>query len=356
MDPKYKITSKFLLCSERDPKLICYTTTVITFSMIILGIIALLVSIETLTIGAGVMAWIVIEMIYFIWSITLFLTMMRKLVLFNDKYYFQPTMKAWNQLGIPSIMIMLVCVIVNQNIRFIGIVSTIMFIVTCAQCVVCLVYYPIYMMKSDNAKVLNELSNSDNLNYSSNHISRRKLMVNILSNETGFELFMSHLVKEFASENLLFIVYLIQFQRYLIETNYLNFKVKMENDKSLILIDKEWILPNNVPKASIFNATSIWDEEKIDSDSNKRLEASAINIAEIIYQKFIQRDFATMEVNISDRNRTDLTQTYQNWKNCSEKETLDIEILWKPLRVAGLETWTLMMSSLNRFDSKQWQV
>ena len=157
---------------------------------------------------------------------------------------------------------------------------------------------------------------------------------------------MQHLISEFASENLLFIVYLIQFQTFLFEINYINhFNDNIDKTKD-VLFTSQWKLPQNVPKSVIF------DSSHINSNNINEHNFRIFLIFEIMFKKFLEESRAPLEINISHKNRSKLTQFYIKYqKEGDESENGEITInkefifIWKYLLAAGKEAWELIKHS-----------
>lgn len=143
---------------------------------------------------------------------------------------------------------------------------------------------------------------------------------------TTFDLFMKHLSKEISIENGLFIIYLLQFQQFLVEYNILG------DNKEDLVMKGNIKLPSHVPQSPLFVMTNVISEHKnIDivnrnsiDDGNGRIVRKIDQLIEInvdstlkmlnafvfIYEKFIKRDIAPFEVNISSRNRDQIAYWY----------------------------------------------
>ena len=200
--------------------------------------------------------------------------------------------------------------------------------------------------------------------------NKTRSLMNIISDANQFEAFANHLNKEFACENLLFIVYIIQYQNYLI-----NKKIIDKDCKDLIFITNNWKLPQNVPQSPLFvdniNINNNVDENKSDVappvsvsptiktkkkgdssvsiiESMKNGDKKNIMIFEFLFKKFLQRGWANLEINISDLRREALHKHYNNIKEAKEKN-FDVEQVWKDLILAACEIWVLLGYNQTRF-------
>lgn len=237
---------------------------------------------------------------------------------------------------------------------------------------------------------------------SSRNNDQENELVKVLSHPIGFESFMEHLRSEFAGENLLFVVYVIQFQMFLIESKIAVFMDKIgseiENQKNSHstnsieckpFVQKIWILPQNVPKSSIF-ATKTGKKLKDGNKSNinvsvQSFSASAssrqmsievvdepgleksiletlkntrvLDMVQVIFTKFVEQGHAPLEINISHQNRAKITSCYFDLTksdNMTNHQTMEcFHQLWDGLRIAALECWQLMSYSAARFKAPQ---
>ena len=175
-------------------------------------------------------------------------------------------------------------------------------------------------------------------------------IIDIFNDSVTFNLFMKHLNKEFATENGLFIIFLLQFQQFL-----LKYQILIDNTKNLIFKGK-LSLPDCVPLSPLFanhvaliqvyndnNASAGVTHHEIDRveehtdypnsptitisalknekrnkiliknliSKDKQLCLMILNAFSHIYNKFIERDYASFEINISDYNRNNIAKIYQ---------------------------------------------
>ena len=188
--------------------------------------------------------------------------------------------------------------------------------------------------------------------------SKSGKLIEIITDSVGFESFMQHVISEFATENLIYVVYLIQFQSLLFELNYGKHFNHETIDNREVFIQAHWNLPQNVPKSSIFEVDKelAGDEEY----SMKKVK----EIVQVIFKQFVQRGYAPLEINISHGNRQEITAIYTAiWNNNNNNNgnnnngenaevVMDIKQflpLWKALRTAGLQMWNMLGHSETRF-------
>lgn len=118
----------------------------------------------------------------------------------------------------------------------------------------------------------------------------------IVKDKSGFALFMNYLVTEYSHENLIFISEVIQFKLWFEQKLLANNIEKILTDPEFGVIYK---LPNSLPISSII--TDVYD----DTENDEFLRA------QMLFNKYIKRDEALYEVNISDEQRS-ILETYFN--------------------------------------------
>ena len=141
----------------------------------------------------------------------------------------------------------------------------------------------------------------------------------------------------FAIENLLFLTTIIQFEDFLFDNNII--------DESIghILSHNKIILPDIVPKSSIFI-------KKENMNINEQI--NEIYIA--IFDKYIKRYSAELEINISYIIMEELTKHYNYVKE--NDKLLSIEKWWKDIQRTSLEVYGMLKDSHSRFKYYTTQV
>ena len=125
----------------------------------------------------------------------------------------------------------------------------------------------------------------------------------VVQHRSGFVLFMNHLINEYSHENLLFISEVMQFKLWFEQKIVSNNTDKFQNNDK-ILTDEElgvmYKLPNSLPISSIIT------QEYNDMKNDEFIRA------QMLFNKYIKRDKALYEVNISDIQRTILENYFAN--------------------------------------------
>ena len=221
----------------------------------------------------------------------------------------------------------------------------------------CNILYPIYLIKEETKKI-NTVTRVGSGSSSVGIHGKTNIMIEILCDSIGFETFMNHLRSEFAAENLLFVVYLIQFQNFLIEYGQKQGKQFFDDSdtNNKPFISKDWKLPGNVPKCGIFEMHDYNKNKKKNTDASKDGKIM-FGVVDVIYKTFVEKQRATLEVNISGRNRAQISHFYNKMNSQLEQDDYDydddvgkMKNMWQSLRVAGLECWQLMSHTLGRYQ------
>lgn len=155
---------------------------------------------------------------------------------------------------------------------------------------------------------------------------------------------MSHLSKEFSMENLLFLTIMLQFQSFCLKHELIE-----ATEETLILDSAEpLILPDIVPTALIFchNKVSNSNADNIERDHEILQLLSKIFIA--IYEKYIARNTAQLEVNISSKISKKLNVHYEYVLSGNVFGNFDV--VWEDLRAAVRQINANLRDSHSRFD------
>ena len=264
---------------------------------------------------------------------------------FNDAYHAQKESKIILCVLGPFVIISYVLVVLFSNRVFLNTIFVFV-IIEILEIVgwTIMILYPICIVfKQDKTKSIEMLTFKQNSENIYNKKSRRKSMtkndrlVAILTNKDKFESFANHLNREFCAENLLFVVYIIQFQNYLLEQN------KSQNKIMQVFVQDSWNLPSTVPISPIF-----MNNDKFGANSS--LQDRFEYIFDFLFEKFIERGQAKLEINISDSLRVSLHSHKQKLnKQLENRSEFDIFEVWQDLRLAALQTWTLLGSAETRF-------
>ena len=402
LDPEYQPKSRILRYELKDPGLkYLVSLLIIGGAATIIFVFILYKPSKMISETTAFAALLVIEIGIIIAEGFTLTMMMRSVYVYNDKYYFNQQTKhlmvfTWT-FAIPFVSFF---VLISVAATYAQILLTSLVPLGIVSCCWVYVLYPVFFLTKEYDLIHGNNNNNNNENDDSNKkqnsatvvkqnsvsINKKQQLINILSNDKQFELFMTHLLSEFASENLLFVVFLIHLQMFLIEINYLNENINENNDndntiikiygdskeekekekerekeiekreKETYFIHKHWMLPNNVPRCYLFKPIAQQNMEI--GKKNDRV----FGIFEVIFKKFIQSGRAPLEINISSQTRKVITQCYNGLKQEKEKakaansqslidiDHKDIIAVWKCLRQAGLEVWTLMIYAATRFD------
>ena len=227
-------------------------------------------------------------------------------------------------------------------------------------------------------------------------------IVNLMQNNKGYELFMKHLQKEFASgmailiyfypyniqkrliyiENFLYVTTLCQFQELLI-----SLKILDVNDKSKLIKQQRIIVADSVPKLITTQPTSfakrikneiikrksgklstpvspaLTDNNSVATTSDFDIELSALtqdlsineetmilinNIFIDIYKKYIESYKAKYQINLPSQMRYNLEKEYE--LRINNIKLNKFTSLWNELKISGKEIFKLLQDSHSRFD------
>ena len=426
LDPNYTYKNCIVKYLSSNKQRVIYGT-ILSILIIIPFFIIFILNVSSIGIMSSGTAVLYITIMANVFALSLtivFFIIARAVVLFNDKYYLN---KECKYLMISSCITGILgtgTLFLTHNIEFIAVYACTDMIIIYTYCWIFTVLYPVYIIRKKlqtkkskskkhitNAKTKTNTKTNTNTSidnsqppkhlhlhsatYSHSHshspgspgspkspespshgkkfFHDKKDLVDILCNAAGFESFIQHLVSEFATENLLFIVYLIQFQMFLIEINFL----PQNNDqdvtsKRLYFIQREWNLPQNVPQSVVFKPKKEKINLKSKNGDNENIVAvippteewqdyteQMINIFVIIFEKFIDNGRAPLEINVSDRTRAAASVHYNNlsssYSNTGPRLTGKQELLgmWQSLRTAGIECWRLLSFSLSRYHPSE---
>eukprot|EP01084_Bolivina_argentea_P040757 75245_1 len=198
-------------------------------------------------------------------------------------------------------------------------------------------------------------------------------LLNVIKTNQGYELFMHHLNKEFALENMLYLSIIIQFQSFLYENNLLygddnnraqftdvnkhnneehiyRFAIhsvaSQSSDDNKLL--KDFVLPTIVPIAPIF---------QLDNETDKMKQLSIIYLS--IYEKYIERHKAELEINISSDLSLALSKHAEYLRNNVDNvEYIQINLkkIWSELSNSALQIYSLLHDSYSRFNYQEWEM
>ena len=367
LDPNYKFKSivfRYSIIFNNFSTLLKYSVGfIIIFTFIPLFILAILVFLSFLS--TTVMAWccLIIE-VSFATTLTIVgsITFNTLLKYNNNKYDFNKQAKLLVLCATVNISAISIWTIVGTDPFFLALsicwaLVTIPFVDW-----ICNILYPIYLLKEKENKIKINAT-GDTIGDANGNINRiygkTNALVKIVCDPIGFETFMNHLRSEFAAENLLFVVYLIQFQNFLIQFSKKQGKELLfdGNDEWKPFIIKDWKLPDNVPQSAIFEmhdrASNAQNKNK---NKNKNEKKNVMfRVVDVIYRKFVEKQRAILEVNISGRNRAQIAHFHSKMINeqleyCDYDDIGKIKDIWLSLRVAGLECWQLMSHTLARYQ------
>lgn len=166
------------------------------------------------------------------------------------------------------------------------------------------------------------------------NIQEKKQLIDVMGSNKGYTIFMKHLCREFAAENLLYLTVLFQFERFLLENNII--------DQHGILFTKycDFKLPNIVPICDCFQFN---DAETID------IMEMVKNAFIGVYEKYIQRSSAELEVNISYDTASQLSIQYNNVRQTGQLSLEQFQGIWSNLKETAHQVYRLLTSSHERF-------
>ena len=128
------------------------------------------------------------------------------------------------------------------------------------------------------------MGNSPKNNRNINKIKVKGSIFDIFNDSVTFDLFMTHLNKEFAIENGLFLIYLLQYQQFLI-----NIGILSNNQTNLLIFKGRLTLPNSVPQSSLFEVNSdikIITSSSSNSTSNTNTPRKGTDTNNIVYDYY----------------------------------------------------------------------
>lgn len=185
------------------------------------------------------------------------------------------------------------------------------------------VIIPIY--QNVNSPFYLRYENFQNKNKNENKNKKQKeqkikpTIIDIFNDSVSFDLFMAYLSTEFTVENGLFIVYMLQFQSFInsyqiLKSQLNNVNINNNSNNKGLIYKGKLILPENVPLSPIFDKKNIDCIDSTKAEFELSIKLAALNGFIIIYEKFIIRDFAPFEINISSQTRDIISIWYVKLK------------------------------------------
>ena len=184
--------------------------------------------------------------------------------------------------------------------------------------------------------------------------------------KTQFIQFSNHCVSELTIENLLFFVNCVQLLEFLIEKKYFD----LNNATHLQIIspmNTKWCVSHFMKDTNainglkmaydLFHETDQHDDDDYINNGNKQVDYSIFVSYYInIYERFLQRDYAPFEINISHKPRQRFYKYYQDITLSDSDEAIMTQeyfhLIWKDLKDASLHVYGLLSHAFYRFKSK----
>ena len=352
LDPNYQVKSivfRYSIIFNNYTTLIKYGIVfMILFSFIPMVIISIVFLLDLLSSLTYALICLTVEICFSAMLVAIAAITFNTLLRYNNKYYFNKESKlliicsCLNMTGSAS------WVIVSRDPIFLAFSLCFALATVPLADWICSILYPVHLIQQEKIKAKNDFTALTILTDSPNQTNRAQektnLLVKVLCDPIGFESFMDHLRSEFAAENLLYVVHLIQFQNFLIKYGkHQGIECIFDDNDQKPFILKDWKLPANVPKSRIFDC----DDGLAQNQKNTN---AIFDVVDVIYKKFVERGHAPLEVNIPSRNRNKITRFYTKMRTQQGDNDLHkIRSIWESLRISGMECWKLMSSSFTRY-------
>eukprot|EP01084_Bolivina_argentea_P127274 225112_1 len=308
---------------------ICFVVTICLMTIYIVGFLTLNAkSWKMFTISVGIITYFIAA------CLNLYFTQFGKYFKFIDLWGISEQQKIGAIVSMIIVLFVVIIIFVDPNyelaLTLSNVVCSFLLLVFCTQNT--MLPYKVYKEHQKYKQLEQQTKlNMDNTTCT----KKKKKLFDTISDNVGYVLFMKHLYKEFSAENLLYLTLLLQFERFLIKHNFI--------DESMLLFKDNYVLPDCVPVSDTFK---IGVSDKVNSSEIE--EQIAISF-QSIYEKFIKRSYAELEINIAYSLSDSLLFDYNNIKKDGRINKDDFKNVWAHLRQTAHEIYKLLTAAHRRF-------